>query len=474
VRRHRRRRRDQRGDHRARRGGGREGHPPRDFTIANPIVVKTNVEIDGISPEFTSITAVNGYTPTTAGIGEGGGYYTISNVYAAPPTGVTIRNLLVDANEANVTVGTGPLVFSHAIGLYGATDVTIDNVAVRRALRYSVFIEDGDDVRVTNCDILTGQGTAAGSREQQDGIHLADAQRFLIADNLIITAGPNNVGDDGIVVRSSTAATRPCRDGVISGNRVSADQSAIKLIGGPTSAQDIHTITVTGNAVWDTWGALVALDAYPGTPGYSGKFRDIVISGNTGRNFLGSDTPPLWIGNSGVGENFDTVTFANNVIDGVAQRSTYGIGGSWGRNLTVTGNVIKDARIDRGVRIGDTGKPVVGFVVANNTVDMTASILDNNSGISVRCSQKGVVDGNIVTGTKADGTRDTSPAIALSGDVTNPVTDVVVSGNVVYDSTVGIAESGTGDYNNITGNIVRTCTTGTTMVGVNTVLVNNI
>ena len=446
-----------------------------DFTIVNPIRARSYVEVDGGSPQYTSITAVNAYSPSNLTLGQGSGRYVVSSLQSDAVTGFTIRNILIDANEPNATVGLSPSVFSHALGLYAVSNLTIDNVHVRRAIRYSIYSEGGTNVRVANCDVLTGQGAATVggvAREQQDGIHLADVQDATIHHNRVVTAGLNNVGDDGIVVRSGTNATFSCRDVVISDNRVSADQTAIKLVGASTSAQDVRGVTITGNVSFDGYGGFVNLDAYAG---YTGKFRNVVVAGNEGYNFLGPDTHLLWISSGGVAENFDTVTFANNIIDGVAQRGAFAIGGVWGKNLAITGNQLRNARVDRGIMVGDTGKPVVGFVISDNIVDMTLSVTDNNVGIAVRRSSRGAVTGNTVTGTKANALTDTSPGINLAGDATNFVTDVTVTGNGVYDCTYGVRETGASDdFNIISDNAVRTCTTTVGKLGVNTITVDNV
>ena len=421
----------------------------------------TGVRFRGAGQGRTIIKAAIGYAPTQVGGLNGANMLVMAG--GTGGSNVSVEDITFDQNQANVTAFTAPVTEanSHCVDLRGVTNLNVERVEVINPIRWSIHSLRSTIVRVASCRILSGQ--TSGTRSQQDGIHLTECSRFRVLNNDIDT-GTTGDGDDCIALRSATSGF-PAYDGVVEGNILQSGARAIALV---SAGDEVRHIDIGPNVIRGTRQDGIILNWISG----SSLFRDIKIGAVVMHDICSVAGHGIHLQNAAAAtDNYDTVSIEGPTIRSFLNTSGFMVYCGQGKHLSVKGITASDMRGVAGIKIGDTSRPVVGFVCSDHELELTAAAAAAN-GIFISRASDGTVSNSYIEGA----TLASSTGVQLRADASNGCTDVIVNGNRTKGWATGIAETNGGanpDFNVITSNNVRGCTTGITTVGTNTVSANN-
>ena len=309
---------------------------------------------------------------------------------------------------------------AYGIELRNVTRFAIERVFVQNSGTFAIMPRLSTDGRVSGCRVDT-------SKSIQDGIHPIDSDRLVIEGNVIYTDG-----DDCLAV---TADHRDCAD-VVFANNVCRSAGGANAYGVKLSTKNGNTlsrVSITGNVITDCdrgIGLAVSGSSY---------VKHVLIDGN---HILDPDEDGIEFEDDGLSD----VTISNNYIysSGAAGIRCYGQNnlvirsntiyqaGNFGiicydnTNLQINDNLIFEAGAvtanREGIRIGEAGHPTTTFTCNGNVIEKASG-----HGIEILRSSDGTIRGNVVKNSQ------NGAGIRLAGDVTNPVADIVITGNRCFD-----------------------------------------
>jgi hypothetical protein len=263
------------------------------------------------------------------------------------------------------------------------------------------------------------------------GIHVYLGANFTAVDNDFVDIGDANTtaGEHAGILCQETVGTR------IEGNRIDGcTDTGILADGGPGV---LGSNTIVGNHVEDCYWIGIGLGGDNDPLG-----GPHVISGNTVKGCVDSNSIDT-------GDACNLSVAGNTLIggqSGICHDSS--LEASSVTNLSYVGNTIRDTATSAILVIGNQTTPHSAFTIVGNTIYDCG-----NHGIGVSGFKQGTISGNQVSGVAA-----AYAGIYLNGPSAG-VTDVVVTGNGVFNADNGVQTSGaSNNWNLVTVNNLRTCT----------------
>ena len=221
-------------------------------------------------------------------------------------------------------------------------------------------------------------------------------------------------------------------------------------------------VAITGNTIESTVaeGLILGYNTYVSSATY--LISDVTVTGNTFRNIAtsGPGRHPSGrlrrVGSHAGTPGWADVSITGNAFYGFTATTGFGIYAQAGSNLQIMANTFDSWKAVRGINIGDnsssTSRPVTGFQVIGNTIDMAATTASAPIGVFIIDSTKGVVEGNTIIG---PGTGVTNCIGILPDGISTAPTGCVFNNNVITAWQYAVDEQNNGaqpDYNTYVGN----------------------
>ena len=453
------------------------------FYVNAPLQVKSGTCLSGAGIGVTTIKMASGSWSSVAQVGLINGVSALMTYGNTTASYIAVRDLTVDGNQTGITAlpawatggtGAGNNVTNSPLHLNHVTNLEISGVGVINSIGYTVYLQSCVNFTIRGCRVISGQVSATqgwGIPSQQDGLHLDGVSYGLIDGNYIDTgtfSSAADVGDDGIALQSLTSAVH---DVTITGNAIRAGESGIDLA---LSGNDIYDVSITGNNIWGTQAHGIVSQPFSGTGAVS---RNITVTANTitspcatassanGISFLDYSLISL------PANAFENVSVSGNTIESITNAASAGIYFSYGTNITVASNNMRDlhgyAAVQVGNNVAGTSTPASVFSVSGNIIDISASTGGNVTGIAVKDSRTGTLSQNVIIGPGAATGGGGNVAINI-GSFGAVVQGNAASGNSINGWTTGIQEYNAGaspDFNSYIGNQFQSVTTSLSLVG---------
>jgi len=331
---------------------------------------------------------------------------------------------------------------SIGILLRSVIDGAVENVVVKSPTFDCVYIGSGSTktVRPLRNTVHNIHCMDAG----RQGIAITGGVQLVISDNHIDSPAMHGIDLELEITTNMLISGVSITGNVIEDTDASASMCGIALTADEAS-QVIKDVTISGNTIND--------------PGRGVCFRqttNLVIDGNVIRSPSDDGIHSTVLYNAPV----DTVISNNMIVDAAG----YGI--RWTRNTSslISGNYIKNTTA-QGIAISAGA----GTVLSGNIIDTTGGTTDC---VSIGGSTDGNATDIVVTGNSLYNCPDAG--ISLGG-VTGTVTGTVIVGNVIEadNECVTDSEGGVGvDNTTVVGNQFTTCTTQTALSGASSVSMN--
>jgi hypothetical protein len=420
------------------------------FTIADLVLVVSNINLIGCGIDKTIIKAVDGYVHATGAYHDDGSFFgSTYHVIVANKT-PTISNVLIegitfDANGQNAPPGRPDDGTNQALHFVQCTDFTFRNNKVTNSINWTLTFYTCTRVRVEKNIILNGWSS---TYTQGDGIHLRDSKYFWVTDNYIDTNGASSNGDDAITICTDqqVGGGQDTEYGTISHNKILSNSRGILLCNSSDadSTFEMRNILVSDNEILGSRASGIAIQKIGS--GALGHFYDITINNNKIYDHGQSDAPvgdgsciQAWQGSAYVA--FRNLQITNNTC-------RHSVNASYGHGiyvlakvvgLTINSNTVTDFAGLYGIRAGTTSHPVTDYTIVGNRVDSTAGGTNVRS-IDIIGGSRGVIAANQIYGANTPGT---TVGILLEAAAT--------AGN----DPDGVPNAETTQYNNIYGNEIH-------------------
>jgi len=452
-------------------GGGVVYVRPGTYNLYAPIILKSNVILQGAGMGVTTFKAINLYY-ASAGTNS-----LISQTSSS--TNLAVYDITFDRNgqrENSPTIdGTALLQFVNC------TFVRVKRCEFKNGIYYTVYVALSSQIWIQD-NYVTSGWTTTSITNQQDGIHLSNCTFAYIQNNYVNTYGISSAsvrssGDDAIAIQADkTANTNPCLHIVISNNIILSGSRGIGLF---VDAASVQHVDCHDNIIQIAQYSGIKLQRVGST--LTGVFKYINIHDNIIES-AGALTTGQVEGAAGIevdaggnaAQTLNLVNFDNNIIELTTSTSGTPAGAgifipAKGNGVFIRGNIVEGLAGLVGIQVGASGQAVVKCNITNNDVSVAnAGFID----VLLYDVTRGVIMGNYLAG--AGGSTDNSYGIQINGIAGSNT--IAVTGNTIFRTESAITEINGGsapDYNNFQSNIFGTVVNGVTTVGTHSAAANN-
>lgn len=432
------------------------------YIISNIIQLPSHVKFFGDGMDVSVIKADAGYNPATTPYGSTNSRTMIIGYNSQPIYDNVLTGMTFDANVQN-NPGLNTNGNNFAVWFQSVNNFTYDHVKTVNTINWSVFFNKSIRLWIQNSIALGGYSTVYN---QNDGFHIRNSSNWYVTNNYCDTAaGGGTSGDDCIVFVADSGATADMAQGVIANNIINQSGSR-GIIGDIDTSFNIKDITIANNIIASTTQAGIKLYT---ANSRTGQYYDIVINGNVFNRIgtVGTDggSGILLDQDFGTSRNlFNNVVIANNVIQSMVYTSGYGLYmRGGGNNVTISSNQFNNLSGVGGIDIGGSSNPVTDYMISGNIIK-TFSSVSGAKGITLFGSPQGTVVGNEIYGN----TTGTTYGMYIQSDGTNQSSNLNVSNNLIRNVVNGVSEINSGanpSNNQYTGNTFTTVTNNYSLIG---------